>query len=125
MSWNIGLISNTVTFSRKCAEALMAIAGDNGDSDNDWPDHEILWNDIEELKIDDKNYQLYFDEDHGEHMDFLNERDDILDVLLKHKVNGDITFASVEGDNAGQCWGYRFKDGVLTELVGEIVYKEV
>lgn len=113
MGWNIALVDNTVEFPEACAKALFAVGGDDD-----------LWYEIEELQIDDKRYQLSFSEDHMEHMDYLN-REDILAILLKFKVNGDITFTSNEGDNAGYSWGYRFKDGVLTELVGQLVFTEV
>lgn len=112
MGWNIALVDNTVELSEACAKALFEIGGDYD-----------LWAEIEELQIDDTRYQLYFNKDYMENMDYLH-REDILAILLKFKVNGDVTFTSHEGDNIGQSWGYRFKDGVLTKLVGQIIFTE-
>ena len=65
-----------------------------------------------------------FNDDHMEHMDYLSHREDILAVLLKHKVNGDITFTCSEGDWAGENWGYRFTNGSMKKLVGKIIFVE-
>ena len=52
-------------------------------------------------------YYLMFISDHMEHMDYLwNES--IINKLKEMKVKGDITFGSLDGDNAGDNWGYRF-----------------
>lgn len=112
MGWNISLVDNTVRFSKECAEELFAV----GEEDE-------IWFGLEELKDQDGNYKLTFFEDHMEHMDYVY-REDILSILKKYKVNGDITFTSNQGDNSGSSWGYRFKDGELTKLVGKIVFSE-
>lgn len=45
----------------------------------------------------------------------------VQEVLLKHKVKGDICFGSLEGDNADQFWGYRFDGkGNVQDLEGKL-----
>lgn len=109
MGWNIGLLSNTVEISEKCAADLWK-AVQKGD--NPW------------YEAEDVSYQgkLSFNSDHMEHMDYMWNAA-IQKVLLKHKVNGDVTFGSMDGDNRGQFWGYRFTDGVLSNLTGTVVYE--
>src|SRR5579863_3880705 len=51
--------------------------------------------------------KLVFNYDHMEHMDYVWESE-VLEVLCKYEVSGDICFTSHDGDNAGQEWGYRF-----------------
>lgn len=103
MAWTIGLISNTVTISEACEQELQQFA------DNLSLDSMVL------------EGKLFFDRDHYEHMDYL-KNPPVLETLAKHKVNGEITFGSLEGDNSGRFWGYRFQDGKLTKLVGEVVF---
>lgn len=106
MSWSIHLDVNTVTITDECAQDLF---------DED-PRH---WdNELEYVRDGDT---MFFNDDHSEHMDCV---DMFADVLLKHKVNGDICFMSAEGDNAGSAWGYRFRDGVMTTLSGVTTYVE-
>jgi len=104
MGWSIANLDNTVKISKSCMEDLKRFE--------------------EELGIDFySDDELYFNSDHMEHMDYLwNE--EVLEVLKKHKVNGRVTFGSLEGDNAGSFWGYDFKDGEVTHLEGEVVWKE-
>ncbi|MFP5446682.1 MAG: hypothetical protein ACLGIY_24440 [Betaproteobacteria bacterium] len=64
-------------------------------------------------------WYLNFDEDSMEHMDFV-WNDEVLAVLADAKVNGRVTFGSLEGNNAGEFWGYDFKDGLMTKLTGAI-----
>lgn len=111
MSWRIGVYSNDLFISDACAADLFELGT-----------AEELWYSPHEVR--DTNGTLGFNEDHMEHMDYLC-RSDIQNVLRKHKVNGTVTFHSTEGDNAGSAWGYRFEDGKLTELVGELVFREV
>lgn len=70
-----------------------------------------------------KNFSLYFDPDHMEHMDYIPE---FLKELKSLKIKGDITFGSEEGDNAGSYWGYRFDgNGGMKNLQGHIEFVEV
>lgn len=110
--WRIHNTVNTVKVSKKCAQELFrSVTRNTG-----------FWNDVSE--VTDRDGVLIFNEDHYEHMDFL-WLEEIQKVLLKHKVKGDICFASLEGDNAGSFWGYRFDGkGGGVKLDGEIVYTE-
>lgn len=111
MGWSIGLIDNTVEITEKCAKELLKKCG-----------NERYWDSVDEV-VDSDGY-LVFNSDHYEHMDYVDDPD-IQAILEKHKVNGIITFGSLDGDDAGSFWGYQFDDGKLTYLVGEVVYKPV
>jgi len=76
------------------------------------------------LSLETYKGKIYFDSDAMEHMDCVND-DDVLAIFKKHKVNGDIFFGSVEGDNAGEFWGYRFKDGEMTRMEGVLAWSEL
>lgn len=108
--WSIAEIDNTVEISNKCAKELLKI------------DPECRWNNrLDRLVMDGK---LYFNPDDYEGMDFVYD-EDVQKVLKKHKVKGDITFGSLDGDNFGSFWGYRFDGkGGMVELRGELIWKE-
>ncbi len=112
MSWSIGLVTNEVEISKACAKELFEVQ-----------DKDELWYDVRDVT---DSGRLTFNTDHAEHMDYLGSIDNrITDVLRKHKVKGDICFGSLEGDNDGSFWGYRFdgKGGMKT-LTGRVVYEE-
>lgn len=109
MSWSIGLISNTPKITTACAKDLIKATGD-----------EYFYD------LDDVTYKghLQFNEDHQEHMDYVQD-ERVIAVLRKHKVEGDITFGSLEGDNDGSFWGYRFDGkGGIKFLEGKVVFTE-
>jgi len=109
MGWQIALTSNTVEISSECAKALW----------NAVKDGQTPWYEEEDVAYEGK---MSFNSDHMEHMDYMwNPR--IQQVLLEHKVNGDITFGSLDGDNRGSFWGYRFTDGVVSKLKGKVVFE--
>lgn len=110
MSWTIGQMSNTVKITKKCEKDLQKTAYEIG----------VLY-DPSDMIVE--SGKIWFDPDSTEHMDFI-QNSAILNVLEKHKVNGRITFGSLEGDNAGKFWGYDFKDGVVKRLKGTIVFEE-
>lgn len=111
--WSIGLITNDVVITDACAKALFKAQA--------YP--EELWSEVGDVTHDGR---LSFNGDHMEHMDFLGSNDAMVAVLCAHKVSGDICFGSLEGDNAGSFWGYRFDGkGGMTPLAGEVVFKEV
>lgn len=111
--WSIGLITNDVAISDDCAKALFNAQA--------YP--EELWSEVGDVTHDGR---LSFNGDHMEHMDFLGSNDAMVDVLREHKVRGDICFGSLEGDNAGSFWGYRFDGkGGMTPLAGKVVFEEV
>lgn len=112
MSWSIGLTENTVKISSKCAKELFKAQ----DEDNK------VWYSPEEVAY---NGKVTFNSDHMEWMDWLANNNDLVEVLKKHKVKGDICFGSLEGDNDGEFWGYRFDGkGGVTKLKGKILYEE-
>lgn len=111
MGWQISLQTNDVHITDECAKDLWEATG----KENPWWDEE---------EVTDGENRLFFNCDHMEHMDYMWNKA-IQAVLLKHKVNGDICFSSADGDNSGDNWGYRFKDGVMTRLRGVVTYVEV
>lgn len=111
MSWLIGEMDNTVIITKKCEKDLQKAAYKIG----------ALYDPSDMIVEDGK---IWFDPDSAEHMDFI-DNDEILAVLEKHKVDGRITFGSLDGDNAGKFWGYDFNDGKMTRLEGMVVFKEV
>lgn len=149
MSWSIENIKNTVHISAECADELWDLTkqghcskcdksyyGDKETSgaESNWAcyrkghqkyvtyDSGAIWYCRDEVTYKDK---LSFNSDHAEHMDYLaNEYGQkIIAVLNKHQVRGDICFGSLEGDNAGCFWGYRFDGkGNMKELTGKIVW---
>lgn len=61
--------------------------------------------------------RLVFNSDHMEHMDYVWQAEVLL-VLCRHKVEGDVCFSSNDGDNRGESWGYRFDgEGGMQTLV--------
>lgn len=110
MSWTIALLENNVKVSKECAKELF----------------EVLKNDVwyEESEVIDSAKNLTFNYDHAEGMDFLASEPKVIKILKSYKVKGDICFGSVEGDNAGEFWGYRFDGkGGFKKLNGEIIWK--
>lgn len=113
MSWSIGVVENTVEISSKCAKELFAAQKKHGDE---------IWYELQEVTYEGK---VTFNPDHMEWMDWLANNENLVEILKKHKVKGDICFGSLEGDNAGEFWGYRFDGlGGMVELKGQVVYKE-
>ncbi|SPX87662.1 Uncharacterised protein [Mycobacteroides abscessus] len=47
-----------------------------------------------------------------------------LHVLNDPSVNGDVVFICAEGDQAGEIWGYRFKEGQMVKLASTIRLRE-
>src|SRR6478609_10917370 len=94
MSWSIGCIKNTVEVSNEVATDIFYKLVD-----------ELELYSVEDILDDGK---LYFNNDHMEHMDYVWHVDD---ALAKAGCVGEIAFASVEGDNAGDWWKYTFADG--------------
>jgi len=82
-----------------------------------------IWDDRSDVTYEGK---LAFNPDHQEHMDYLGNNPKLNKVLQKHKVKGDICFGSLEGDNAGSFWGYRFDGkGGMQELEGKLSWTPV
>jgi len=111
MGWSIANIVNEVKISKQCAKDLFKAQEDG----------EEIWYEIKEVTYEGK---LTFNSDHGEFMDYISSPH-IQEVLLKHKVKGDICFGSLEGDNFGEFWGYRFDGkGRIETLEGKLQWYE-
>lgn len=111
MGWYINLVTNEVKITEKCAKAVLKVLQGEGTFET----LDDVWH----------HKKLRFHEDHLEWMDYLRTHDDIIGVLQKHKVSGDICFSSNDGDNAGEAWGYRFDgQGGFTALTGRLQWFE-
>ncbi len=112
MSWSIELLENNVKINAECAKEILKLQQQEIDPD---------------LQLSDIYYEehLLFNSDYAEHMDYLSSNKKYLKILCKHVAQGDICFGSLEGDNAGQFWGYRFDGkGDYKRLEGSIVWNE-
>jgi len=103
--WSINLEENTLKITKKCERDLAELQSES------YPWAKSLGGDLSPTE---EGY-LVFDSDACEHMDYLHEKE-IADILLKHKVNGHITFSDHE--NGHRFWGYFFTDGVCTFITG-------
>jgi D-mannonate dehydratase len=118
--WNIACIKNEVEIDEKIAKALLKCGADVCYSWNAETDP-LAYN--VGFKDEDGKYRLFFNADHFEHMDFVYEKQ-VLDVLRENKVKGDICFGSLEGDNQGRFWGYRFDgQGGMLKLTGSLSFE--
>lgn len=110
MGWQISNIDNTVKISKALAKKLLETQEDDS-----------LWYDLEDVAY---NGKLLFNGDHMEHMDYLSNEDDIMKVLLDAKVEGRITFGSLDGDDFGCFWGFDFDGkGSVTRLKGSLTWE--
>lgn len=108
--WHIGEVVNQVEASEELAKDLRKWA------ENEWGEGEADY-----LVYRGK---IFFNPDHSEHMDFISDKR-VQRILKKHKVKGDICFGSLEGDNAGTFWGYRFDGkGGMKKLTGVLTFNE-
>ena len=110
--WSIEVIENTVEITKKCQKELWKAHKKSADD---------FWEDEEDVIYEGK---LGFNSDHMEHMDYM-WNDYVQEVLKKNKAKGDICFGSLEGDDSGSFWGYRFDGkGGMTDLEGTIQWAE-
>lgn len=124
--WSISNIHNTVALNKEQALIILKnktykkLMGDYyGDADKPTQD-DLLEYYFEQYE---GKYHLMFLDDHMEHMDYVWQ---IEKELKKIKVEGDITFSSLDGDNAGKSWGYRFDgNGGMKKLQGILTFVEV
>lgn len=125
--WSISNIDNTVALTKEQAIVLahdkvytkQIMGGYYGEAENP-TDEDLLEEFFEE---NDGKYYLMFLSDHMEHMDYVWQLEK---QLKKLKVEGDITFGSLDGDNAGENWGYRFDGkGKMKKLKGVLTFVEV
>lgn len=110
MGWHIHLVLNTVKIDSEIALALYKCDAQvrfAWEQECSFPMLEGIIN----------NGKLVFNYDHLEHMDYVWEPE-VLEVLCKFKVQGDVCFTSHDGDNAGESWGYHFDGkGNQTDLI--------
>jgi len=110
MGWHIHLVKDTVEINSHIALDLYNCDAQVCSAWHDECDFPMLEGIINDGK-------LVFNPDHMEHMDYVWEPE-VLEVLCKHRVRGDICFTSHDGDNAGESWGYRFDgEGGQVDLV--------
>jgi hypothetical protein len=106
MAWSISLLENSISFNESGVAAFNAFASENG---------------LEEATENaDGLYEVTFEPDHMEHMDFV-WKEEFLDTMKIGKANGRALFGSLEGDNSGEFWGYSFEDGKMVKLVGSSI----
>jgi hypothetical protein len=103
MGWHINLVKNDLPLSIDAIHEITEASKRGGP--------------LDDAGISFDGNQFHFSRSHLEWMDYM-WRDELDTILRRHKVNGEVLFSSSEGDNAGQFWGYRYTDGVLTNLVG-------
>lgn len=118
--WTIHEIKNTVEVSEECVKDLFEADAFTYEGE-DTPYHERF----DHISYVSYNGKLTFNTDDNEHMDYIWE-DRYQNVLKKHKVQGDICFADLEGDNRGTFWGYRFNgEGGMVKLKGHVEWEPV
>lgn len=124
--WSISNIDNTVILTKAQALELANFEPYKSTVSGYYSDHKYdseaeMLEDLFESSKKGK-YHLMFISDHMEHMDYVWE---VAEKLKELKVKGDITFGSLDGDNAGSNWGYRFdgKGGMKT-LTGVLTFVE-
>lgn len=109
MGWQIELTTNDVVIPATLVKELFDAQDFEG----------AIWDSIEDVIDEDNN--LTFNPDHMEHMDYLGNQLEIINVLKAGRVKGDILFQSLEGDDAGSAWGYRFDGkGGMKLMKGEV-----
>lgn len=115
MSWNIRCVENTVKISKKCAKDVYKAQCYGGPESPG-----AFFNSPDEVT---EEGFLFFNSNYNEDQDFLN-REEIVDVLKKHKCKGVVVFRDVEqSDNPyGDYWmhefdgkgGYEYYTGIAT-----------
>ncbi len=114
--WNIAKVVNTLELTDECIDEL-------------WENNSSIgldWEEKEEFYYTNKKGEkyFYFNSDHMEHMDYMWHKE-IIEIIKKHKLKGDVCFESVEGDNAGSKWGYRYDGkGGFVKLIAEVSWVE-
>jgi len=98
MGWSINTVVNELKIPKGYQPRLEEVADENY--------HCIFFDD---------DGTIGFDSDAMEHMDFLHENW-AQEIILESKANGMVIFGSLEGDNAGDFWGYNFVNGKVEEL---------
>lgn len=103
MSWQISLVKNTVKVSEECAQEVLKKVFSDGELQ-----------DIYEQGL------LVFPQDWMEHQDYVPQ---VLDILAKYKVSGDIAFCTIEGgpNIRNTLWVYRFDNGKVEQFSKKLI----
>lgn len=104
MGWRIGCLKNTLTFPPECDSALIAWADANGHEQIVYRG-ELQWGDLE-------------------HACWFMYEEEVIDIFVKHGTRGEVLWGSVDGDNAGSFWGWRFEEGRCVKLKGTLTWAE-
>ena len=112
--WFVACVVNTVNIPNECKHDLFDEAQDQ---------EEELWDNIDD--VTDKSGLLNFNPDDGEDIDYLANHDNIIKVLKRYEVEGDICFVNFNDNAFFELWGYRFDGkGGMKKLEGKIVWEE-
>lgn len=117
MSWSVGVVENTLELTEASINALLEC--DSFQQLHDTDDHDEL------REYGFEGTTIYLSEDWYEHIDIFASKPDIVEIIEKNGGTGDVCFGSLEGDNNGSFWGYRFRDGKCIPLHGTVVYQEI
>lgn len=114
MSWEVGIIKNTVRVTASAVDpyvkAFQAQYGDDYEADT------LL------VSAGDGLFSLGFIEGWMEGIDHLS--DELIGILVKHGARGDVCFGTVDGGGSGpDFWGHRFGEDGYTRLQGGVVFR--
>lgn len=116
--WTIHLLKNTVEVTDEIAQEMVDI---QLKKDKSGAVYSERWEEPREVVYKGK---LIFNGDEYEHMDFLWDNR-FVKILKKHKVEGEVCFADLEGSSEPRFWGYRFDGkGKMIKLKGDVVFEE-
>lgn len=104
MGWQIGCLQNTLDFNETCTTELNAWAAAHG--------HDMLV------------YQGYIMWGELEHACWFMYEREVIAIFVKHGTRGETLWGSVDGDNAGSFWGWRFEEGRCVTLKGALTWAE-
>lgn len=102
MGWHVDLVKNNTVISEECATELNALL----------PEYEREDGIVYAYEEDDGVWMLHFDSEAMEHIDGWLYDKEVVDILLRHKINGEARFAKTDGDGGPQVWEHFWVDGV-------------
>jgi len=118
MSWKVHCFENTLRLTKKCAKELFKAqeySDEYGDSEGG-----DVWYSVGDVTCGEF---AYFNPDHSEHIDWIQDSR-LLEILLKHKVKGFVSFADFEGGGGNEIWRWEFDgQGNVKQLKGTINFE--